>query len=128
MIPMTIRQKISNHPTITDLEREVVVYRFSYSMDVSQIPISARVEHFKIIDGERVLLPEFTKELKDWIVDNSNKIKKRDKNNKIVLDENNNEILIDAYDRYQELLIPFLEPFIKQCIKNDDEDFSRFDK
>lgn len=56
-----VRQKISNHPTITDLERDVVVYRLADNMDVEQMPISARIEHFKDIDGTRTLLPEFTR-------------------------------------------------------------------
>ena len=44
MIQMEIRKKISNHPTIKDLEREVVVYRIADNMDVKQITISARIE------------------------------------------------------------------------------------
>ncbi|TGN26761.1 hypothetical protein [Empedobacter tilapiae] len=60
-----IRQRISNHPTLPDLERDVVVYRCADNMDVQQMPISARIEHFKEVDGVRTLLPEFTREVKD---------------------------------------------------------------
>ena len=52
MEPMyEIRQKISNHSVLTDLERDVVVYRTADNMDVKQMPISARIEHFKDVDG-----------------------------------------------------------------------------
>ena len=33
-----VRQKISNHPVLTDLERDVVVYRTADNMDVKQMP------------------------------------------------------------------------------------------
>ena len=54
-----VRQKISNHPVLTDLERDVVVYRTADNMDVKQMPISARIEHFKDVEGVRTLLPKF---------------------------------------------------------------------
>ena len=73
-----IRQKISNHPVLTDLERDVVVYRTADNMDVKQMPISARIEHFKDVEGVRTLLPEFTREVKDWIVSNDYEIKKKE--------------------------------------------------
>ena len=42
MEPMyEVRQKISNHHVLTDLERGVVVYRTADNMDVKQMPISA---------------------------------------------------------------------------------------
>ena len=41
-----IRQKISNHPILQDVERDVVVYRAADNMDVRQMPISAKIEHF----------------------------------------------------------------------------------
>ena len=56
-----VRQKISNHSVLTDLERDVVVYRTADNMDVKQMPISARIEHFKDVDGVRTLLSEFTR-------------------------------------------------------------------
>ena len=31
-----VRQKISNHPVLTNLERDVVVYRAADNMDVKQ--------------------------------------------------------------------------------------------
>ena len=31
-----VRQKISNHPVLDDLEREIVVYRVADNMDVKQ--------------------------------------------------------------------------------------------
>ena len=92
-----VRQKISNHPVLTDLERDVVVYRTADNMDVKQMPISARIEHFKDVDGVRTLLPEFTREVKDWIVSNDYEIKKRDKQNQAVLDEEGNEIKVNAF-------------------------------
>ena len=54
-----VRQKISNHPVLTDLERDVVVCRTADNMDVKQMPISARIEHFKDVEGVRTLLPKF---------------------------------------------------------------------
>ena len=45
MEQMEIRQKISNHPVLTELERYVVVYKTADNMDVKQMPISARIEH-----------------------------------------------------------------------------------
>ena len=127
MEKMEIRQKISNHPVLTDLERDVVVYRAAYNMDVKQMPISARVEHFKDVEGVRTLLPEFTRDVKDWIVSNDYEIKKRDKQNQPVLDEEGNEIKVNAFDTYQNLIVQALEPILKQGILNDDSELKRFD-
>lgn len=129
MIKMEIRKKISNHPTITDLEREVVVYRIADNMDVKQINISARIEHFDVSnDGTRTLLPEFTREVKDWIISNDYSIKKRDENNQPILDDEGNEIKQLAFDSYQGMLMQFLEPLLQVGISNDDEEIKRFDK
>ena len=122
-----IRQKISNHSVLTDLERDVVVYRTADNMDVKQMPISARVEHFKDVEGVRTLLPEFTREVKDWIVSNDYEIKKRDENNEPILDEDGNEIKVNAFDAYQALILQALEPILKQGILNDDSELKRFD-
>ena len=122
-----VRQKISNHPVLTDLERDVVVYRTADNMDVKQMPISAKIEHFKDVDGERTLLPEFTREVKDWIVSNDYEIKKRDENNEPILDEDGNKIKVNAFDAYQALILQDLEPILKQGILNDDSELKRFD-
>ena len=121
MEQMEIRQKISNHPVLTDLERDVVVYRTADNMDVKQMPISARIEHFKDVEGVRTLLPEFTREVKDWIVSNDYEIKKRDKQNQPILDDDGNEIKVNAFDAYQALILQALEPILKKGILNDDE-------
>ncbi len=128
MEQMEIRQKISNHPVLTDLERDVVVYRCADNMDVQQMPISARIEHFKDVDGVRTLLPELTREVKDWIVSNDYQIKQRDKQNQPVLDEEGNEIKVNAFDTYQNLIVQALEPILKQGILNDDTEIKRFDR
>ena len=122
-----VRQTISNHPVLTDLERDVVVYRAADNMDVKQLPISARIEHFKYVDGVRTLLSEFTREVKDWIVSNDYEIKKRDKQNQPILDEDGNEIKVPAFDAYQVLILQALEPIFKQGILNDDSELKRFD-
>ena len=122
-----VRQKISNHPVLEDLERDVVVYRAADNMDVRQMPISARIEHFKNVDGVRTILPEFTREIKDWIVSNDYEIKKRDKQNQVVLDEDGNEIKVPAFDAYQSMILKALEPILKQGILNDDSELKRFD-
>ncbi|MDM1548695.1 hypothetical protein HX096_12610 [Empedobacter falsenii] len=122
-----VRQKISNHPILQDVERDVVVYRTADNMDVRQMPISAKIEHFKMIDGERILLPEFTREVKDWIVSNDYQIKQRDKQNQPILDEEGNEIKVNAFDAYQVLILKALEPILKQGILNDDSELKRFD-
>ena len=122
-----VRQKISNHPVLTDLERDVVVYRAAYNMDVKQMPISARVEHFKDVEGVRTLLPEFTRDVKDWIVSNDYEIKKRDENNEPVLDKDGHEIKVPAFDAYQTVILQALEPILKQGILNDDSELKRFD-
>ena len=122
-----IRQKISNHPVLDDLEREIVVYRVADNMDVKQMPISARIEHFKDVEGVRTLLPEFTREVKDWIVSNDYEINKRDKQNQPILDADGNEIKVNAFDAYQALILQALEPILKQGILNDDSEFKRFD-
>ena len=128
MEPMyEVRQKISNHPVLTDLERDVVVYRAAYNMDVKQMPISARVEHFKDVEGVRTLLPEFTRDVKDWIVSNDYEIKKRDENNEPVLDKDGHEIKVPAFDAYQTVILQALEPILKQGILNDDSELKRFD-
>ncbi len=122
-----VRQKISNHPVLADLERDVVVYRTADNMDVKQMPISARIEHFKDVEGVRTLLPEFTREVKDWIVSNDYEIKKRDENNEPILDEDSNEIKVPAFDAYQTVILQALEPILKQGILNDDSELKRFD-
>ena len=122
-----VRQKISNHPVLTDLERDVVVYRAADNMDVKQMPISVRIEHFKDVEGVRTLLPEFTREAKDWIVSNDYEIKKRDKQNQPILDDDGNEIKVPAFDAYQVLILQALEPILKQGILNDDSELKRFD-
>ena len=122
-----LRQKISNHPVLTDLERDVVVYRTADNMDVKQMPISARIEHFKDVEGVRTLLPEFTQEVKDWIVSNDYEIKKRDENNEPILDEDGHEIKVPAFDAYQAMILQALEPILKQGILNDDSELKRFD-
>ena len=122
-----VRQKISNHPVLKDLERDVVVYRTTDNMDVKQMPISARIEHFKDVDGVRTILPEFTREVKDWIVSNDYEIKKRDKQNQPILDEDGNEIKVPAFDAYQKVILQALEPILKQSILNDDSELKRFD-
>ena len=122
-----VRQKISNHPVLDDLEREIVVYRVADNMDVKQMPISARIEHFKDVEGVRTLLPEFTRDVKDWIVSNDYQIKKRDSQNQPILDEEENEIKVNAFDAYQALILQALEPILKQGILNDDSELKRFD-
>ena len=127
MEQMEIRQKISNHQTLTDLEREIVVYRVADNMDVKQMPISARIEHFKDVEGVRTLLPEFTRDVKDWIVSNDYEIKKRDKQNQPILDDDGSEIKVPAFDAYQSMILQVLEPILKQGILNDDSELKRFD-
>ena len=122
-----VRQKISNHPVLTDLERDVVVYRTADNMDVKQMPISARIEHFKDVEGVRTLLPEFTREVKDWIVSNDYEIKQRDNQNQPVLDDEGQEIKVPAFYAYQKVILQALEPILKQGILNDDSEFKRFD-
>ena len=122
-----VRQKISNHPVLTDLERDVVVYRTADNMDVKQIPISARIEHFKDVEGVRTLLPEFTREVKDWIVSNDYEINKRDKQNQPILDDEGQEIKVPAFDAYQSMILQVLDPILKQGILNDDSELKRFD-
>ena len=128
MEPMyEVRQKISNHPVLTDLERDVVVYRTADNMDVKQMPISARIEHFKDVEGVRTLLPEFTREIKDWIISNDYEINKRDKQNQPILDDEGQEIKVPAFDAYQSMILQALEPILKQGILNDDSELKRFD-
>ena len=123
-----VRQKISNHPVLPDLERDVVVYRTADNMDVKQMPISARIEHFKDVEGVRTLLPEFTQEVKDWIVSNDYEIKKRDENNEVVIDEETQDpIKVPAFDYFQATILKVLEPILKQGILNDDLELKRFD-
>ena len=122
-----IRQKISNHPVLEDLERDVVIYRTADNMDVKQMPISARIEHFKDVEGVRTLLPEFTREVKDWIVSNDYEINKRDKQNQPILDDEGQEIKVPAFDAYQSMILQALDPILKQGILNDDSELKRFD-
>ena len=118
MEPMyEVRQKISNHPVLKDLERDVVVYRTADNMDVKQMPISARVEHFKDVEGVRTLLPEFTRDVKDWVVSNDYEIKKRDKQNQLVLDEEGNEIMLPAFT-YMNSIFEALDAIPYQVLRN----------
>ena len=123
-----VRQAISNHPVLTELERDIVVYRTADNMDVKQMPISARIEHFKDVDGVRTLLPEFTREVNDWIVSNDYQIKKRDNQNQPILDDEGKEIKVNAFDAYQTLILQGLEPILKQGILNDDSELNRFNE
>ena len=123
-----VRQKISNHPVLKDLERGVVVYRTADNMDVKQMPISARIEHFKDVEGVRTLLPEFTREVKDWIVSNDYEIKKRNNQNRPILDDDGNEIKVPAFGAYQTMILKVLEPILKQGILYDDSEIKRFDR
>ena len=91
------------------------------------MPISARIEHFKDVGGVRTLLPEFTREIKDWIASNDYEIKKRDKQNQVVLDEDGNEIKVPAFDAYQSMILQALDQILKQGILNDDSELKRFD-
>ena len=91
------------------------------------MPISARIEHFKDVEGVRTLLPEFTREVKDWIVSNDYEIKKRDKQNQPILDDDGNEIKVPVFDAYQTMILKALEPILKQGILNDDSELKRFD-
>ena len=123
-----VRQAISNHPVLTELERDIVVYRTADNMDVKQMPISARIEHFKDVDGVRTLLPEFTREVNDWIVSNDYQIKTRDNQNQPILDDEGKEIKVNAFDAYQTLILQGLEPILKQGILNDDSELNRFNE
>ena len=104
-----------------------MVYRTADNMDVKQMPISARIEHFKDVEGVRTLLPEFTREVKDWIVSNDYEINKRDKQNQPILDDEGQEIKVPAFDAYQSMILQVLDPILKQGILNDDSELKRFD-
>lgn len=91
------------------------------------MPISARIEHFKDVEGVRTLLPEFTRDVKDWIVSNDYEIKKRDKQNQVVLDDDGNEIKVPVFDAHQSMILQALEPILKQGILNDYSELKRFD-
>ena len=105
-----------------------MVYRTADNMDVKQMPISARIEHFKDVEGVRTLLPEFTREVKDWIVSNDYEINKRDKQNQPILDDEGQEIKVPAFDAYQSMILQVLKPILKQGILNDDSELKRFDE
>lgn len=91
-----VRQKISNHPVLKDLERDVVVYRTADNMDVKQIPIRGHVEYF---DGEENVTSDFKSTIDNWIVGNHYEVEIRDENNEVVLDEETQELIkMPAFD------------------------------
>lgn len=114
-----ITKKISNHPTLTTLVRKVEVYRIALNMDIQTIVVNARVLHYM---GD-TLLPDFTKEVKYWIVSNRDQVVVRDENNDIIEDEG----LRGAYDEYISKAMPVVTPMIENLVENYDNEKKIFD-
>lgn len=76
-----VRQKISNHPVLTNIERFVVMHGLYLHIEEPRLEIFYEVEYF---DGETDVSSSFVKTGKRWIVDNNYKVN--------VLDENGNPI------------------------------------
>ena len=116
-----IRQKISNHPRFSNVEREVVITRIADNADVFQIPIIGHVEYFE--NGDNVTL-EFQSEIKDWIIGNHYNVDMRDENNAIVIDEETQEaIRVPAFDYFQAVILANKIPLVtllSTYILNDD--------
>ena len=116
-----IRQKISNHPRFSNVEREVVITRIADNADVFQIPIIGHVEYF---ENEQNVTSEFQSEIKDWIIGNHYNVDMRDENNAIVIDEETQEaIRVPAFDYFQAVILANKIPLVtllSTYILNDD--------
>ena len=116
-----IRQKISNHPRFSNVEREVVITRIADNADVFQIPIIGHVEYFE--NGDNVT-SEFQSEIKDWIISNHYNVDMRDENNEVVIDEDTQEpIKVPAFDYFQAIILANKVPLLtllQTHILNDD--------
>ena len=123
MEPMyEVRQKISNHPRFSNVEREVVITRITDNADVFQIHIIGHVEYFE--NGDNVT-SEFQSEIKDWIIGNHYNVDMCDENNEVVIDEETQEpIKVPAFDYFQAIILANKVPLLtllQTCILNDDE-------
>lgn len=117
-----IRQKISNHPLISDVERYVVITRIADNADVCQIPITGHVEYFRFdVD----VTSTFQSEIPNWIVTNDYEVEVRDEANEIVIDEETQEsIKMPAFDYFQAIILANKVPLVtllSTYILNDDE-------
>ena len=77
-----VRQQISNHPVLTDIERFVCIDGFEIKDSLKNLIIIYTVEYFKNgID----ISDSFTKKVPIWIVNNSYKVKVLDENGEATL-------------------------------------------
>lgn len=116
-----IRQKISNHPLITDVEGYVVITRISDNADVWQILITTHVEYFRFdVD----VTSTFQSNIPNWNVTNDYEVEVRDGENQIVIDEETQEsIKMPAFDYFQAIILENKIPLISLLsvyILNDD--------
>ena len=116
-----IRQKISNHPLISDVERYVVITRIADNADVCQIPITGHVEYFRF-DVDVTFT--FQSEIPNWNVTNDYEVEVRDEANEIVIDEETQvSIKMPAFDYFQAIILENKIPLISLLsvyILNDD--------
>lgn len=116
-----IRQKISNHPRFSNIEREVVITRISDNADVMQIPITGHVEYF---DGEENVTSDFKSNIDNWIVGNHYEVEVRNEQNEVVINEETQEIIkIPAFDYFQAIILENKVPLVtllSTYILNDD--------
>lgn len=124
-----IRQKISNHPVFTDVERFVKINRIAENADVRQITIDAVVEYEK--DGVDVT-SNFQSKIPNWIVGNHYLVTVRDSENNPVpnpdYDEETNPdvpefLMMPAFDYFHSLILANEVPLLTLLsvnILNDD--------
>lgn len=104
---MIIRQKISNFPIDSTVERYVVIKKFSFDSIYKAITIDANIEFIK--DGEDV--SKFYKtSINNWIISNRYSIKQdnpdhymKDDNGEFLLDENDERIPVEPEIVYEEV-------------------------
>lgn len=74
-----VKQQISNHPILTDVERFVYILRFEAAADAEFLKLIYRIEYIKveIINEEEVrtdITSQFNQNLPAWIVTNAYKV------------------------------------------------------
>lgn len=78
---MIIRKKISNHPTITSIQRFVIVYGHTLNTRTKTLEFDYEVQY---MNGTTDVTNALRQPLRKWVVDNSYKVFRRDAlNNRI---------------------------------------------
>lgn len=134
---MLVKQKISDHPILQDVERYVNIEGFKVSDLYKKLILDYSVEYIK---GEEDVSNLFTKDVPRWQVDNSYKVHVLDVNGEPIPnpdynpeDEESEEFVMEfAYEYFKQIAFlaeaPIrIEDLMKAYIIRDDINKHRFD-